>query len=68
MATNGTEVRVGAGVYTPSKRTEPGDPRTATFQLINGVEIYGGFAGTEDPATFDLAARGESAITRHHRD
>ena len=37
------EIWVAAGIYTPSGRTL----RTATFQLITGVSIYGGFAGTE---------------------
>jgi len=34
------EIRVAAGTYTPDRGT--GD-RTATFQLLNGVAIYGGF-------------------------
>ena len=48
------EIWVAAGTYVP---TNPGDPRSATFQLANGVLMYGGFAGTEtrrcdrDPAT-----------------
>ena len=39
-----TEIWVAAGTYTP---TGPGGNREATFQLVNGVGIYGGFAGTE---------------------
>lgn len=41
------EIWVAYGTYKPSKRTDPDDPRSATFQLLNGVSIYGGFAGTE---------------------
>ncbi len=55
---------IAAGTYRPSALlsipglpTDPNDPRTVTFQLINGVAIYGGFAGTEDPNTFNLADR-----------
>ena len=40
----GDEVWVAAGVYKP---TDDENDRSATFQLIDGVEIYGGFAGTE---------------------
>ncbi len=48
------EVWVAAGTYRPSEERDPGSPRTATFQLISGMGIYGGFAGGE--------------ISRHQRD
>ena len=41
------EIWVANGTYKPSKRTDPDDPRSATFQLIDGVALYGGFAGSE---------------------
>jgi hypothetical protein len=40
----GDEIWVAAGVYKPT--ADPAQ-RTATFQLKNGVALYGGFAGTE---------------------
>ena len=42
------EIWTAAGTYRPSKRTDPDDPRSATFQLLNGLGIYGGFAGWEN--------------------
>ena len=44
-AVPGQEIWVAAGTYKPS--SDPAD-RTATFQLKNGVAVYGGFAGTEN--------------------
>jgi parallel beta-helix repeat protein/predicted outer membrane repeat protein len=43
VAHPGTEVWVAAGTYKPTTGTD----RTATFQLKDGVGVYGGFAGTE---------------------
>lgn len=43
-AMKGDEIWLQAGVYTPSLST---DYPTLTFQLKSGVELYGGFAGTE---------------------
>lgn len=43
----GAEIWVAAGTYLPSADVsgdpDPADPRTKTFQLRNGVAIYGGF-------------------------
>ncbi len=50
--TGGDTIRVAAGTYTPDK-DEGGNvthtDRTATFQLVNGVELYGGYAGVPGP-------------------
>ena len=43
VATSGDEVWVAAGVYTPTA----GIDRAATFALLNGVGLYGGFVGVE---------------------
>ena len=44
------EIRVAQGIYKPDQgaNQSPGD-RQATFQLINGVTIKGGFAGFSEP-------------------
>jgi hypothetical protein len=44
-AVSGQEIWAAAGTYKPT--TVDPDPRKATFQLIDGVALYGGFAGTE---------------------
>jgi len=44
---NCTEVWVAEGIYRPSTRTDFDDPRSATFHLNDGLQLYGGFAGTE---------------------
>jgi len=59
-AVAGTEIRVGQGVYKPDQDeaggVTPGD-RTATFQLLGGVALMGGYAGTDapDPDERDIA-------------
>ena len=65
------EVWVAAGVYRPARRTDSADPRTATFKLINEVEIYGGFDGSEtsrqgrdpNPATNGTVLSGDIGTT-----
>ena len=49
------EILVAGGTYTPDKGAEqtPGD-RMATFQLINGVTLSGGYAGAADPNARDI--------------
>jgi len=51
-AWSGDEIRVAEGIYTPDSNSR--DPngsgdRTATFQLISGVILKGGFAGFGEP-------------------
>ncbi|TVR84689.1 MAG: hypothetical protein EA409_00485, partial [Saprospirales bacterium] len=59
LCTNVTQIWVAAGTYYPSDSSglTPINPRNATFHLKNGVAMYGGFEGTEDPLTFDLGDR-----------
>ncbi|MBN1358941.1 MAG: right-handed parallel beta-helix repeat-containing protein [Sedimentisphaerales bacterium] len=55
------EIRVAQGVYRPDRGLgiTPGD-RSASFELMNGVTIKGGYAGTgrPDPHARDLGAYG----------
>jgi len=48
IASSGSEIWVAAGVYYPDEgESQLDDNRNATFTLIDGVSIYGGFDGTE---------------------
>ncbi len=47
LAFYGDDIWVAAGTYKPTA----GSDRNATFQLVNGVGVYGGFAGTETART-----------------
>ena len=49
-AVAGDEIWVAEGTYKPTYEFIPGDPRSATFQLKNGVALYGGF----DPSMGDV--------------
>lgn len=44
-----TEIWIAEGTYTPTRTAtdSQGPVQTATFSLVNGVSLYGGFAGTE---------------------
>jgi hypothetical protein len=44
-ASSNTEIRVAEGVYYPTPTTD----RTLSFQMLNGVEVLGGFAGFGEP-------------------
>ena len=52
VAVAGDQIWVAAGTYLPSKETEPGNPRTVTFQLISGMELYGAFPPGGGDGTF----------------
>jgi hypothetical protein len=72
----GDEVQVAAGTYRPSARTDAADPRSATFQLANGVRLLGGYpngGGTaRNPSanvttlSGDLGARGDADDNAYH--
>lgn len=56
VALDGDQIWVAEGVYTPATSVPSADP-TVTFELVDGVEVYGGFAGTESTlAERDTAA------------
>ena len=57
VATPGAQVWIAQGKYFPSLPTDPGDPRSATYLLVDGVALYGGFVGFES----SLAQRGDPA-------
>jgi predicted outer membrane repeat protein len=52
-AVSPNEIWVAAGTYYPTSGTD----RSISFVMKNNLAIYGGFDGTEDPLTFDLADR-----------
>src|SRR5690606_15219303 len=46
-AVNGDEIWVATGTYYPTKQVGGTGERFRTFQMKNGVAIYGGFTGDE---------------------
>ena len=56
-AVAGKQIWVAAGTYKPSNEVGGSGDRYRTFQMKNGVAIYGGFTGTE----YDLSQRDISA-------
>ena len=65
---NITEIHVAQGTYRPAARTDPNDPRSATFTLLDGVAVRGGYAGLvapdhdlRDPRVFTTTLSGDLA-------
>lgn len=56
------QIWVAAGSYRPDRGT---NDRAATFQLLNGVEILGGFSGYETMASQRDPTRFETILTGH---
>ncbi len=46
-AVSSDEIWVAKGTYLPSVKVVGSDDRAKAFQMVDGVSIYGGFAGTE---------------------
>jgi parallel beta-helix repeat protein len=59
VAGDGNDIWVAEGTYKPAG---PGGNRTATFQLISGVGIYGGYpsgGGSRDPSIYETILSGD---------
>jgi hypothetical protein len=59
-AASGQEIWAAAGVYTPTTVTTN---RNATFQLVSGVAVYGGFSGTETLRTQRVPAANTTILS-----
>ncbi len=42
------EVWIAEGTYTPTRRLVENDPRSVVFRILDGVSMFGGFAGNEN--------------------
>ncbi len=55
-----TGIAVANGTYYPDEDKDSGhsnNTRTESFELVDGLALYGGFAGTEDIFDFDIGTR-----------
>ncbi len=77
VATSGYEIWVAQGTYRPDRDTNhPGgtNDRTATFQLINNVAIYGGFPSgggqwaSRDPNIYETILSGDIGVANDIND
>ena len=63
-----SQIWIAEGTYKPSAELEPGDTRSASFCLVDGVTIYGGFTGTEsvlaerDPSAHETILSGDIGV------
>jgi hypothetical protein len=64
-AVQGKEIHVASGLYKPTARTVATDPRSVSFRVEPGIEIVGGFRGTEalgagpEGTPFDVVLSGD---------
>lgn len=65
VAQPGSEIWVAAGIYNPDRGT---DVREASFQLKNGVSLYGGFSGTETRRYQRKPSRNETILSGDLKD
>jgi hypothetical protein len=56
-AVAGDDIWVAAGTYRPTAEHGGSGGQYRSFQMKNGVAMYGGFAGVESPGSFDLGDR-----------
>ena len=67
---------IAEGIYLPSTEADPDRPRNATFSLLDGVGLYGGFAGTEttlqerpaDPTDHETILSGDLGVAGDDTD
>ena len=65
---------IAEGTYKPSEEPQPGSPRSASFSLVDGVTLYGGFAGTEtrfeerDVSTYITTLSGDIGVVDDSSD
>ena len=64
-AAAGDEIWVAAGIYKPTKLETAGYPRSATFQLISGVALFGGYGG-ETILSGDIGTVDDSSDNCYH--
>ncbi len=63
------EIWLKGGTYTPTQRSDPADPRSASFVIPDGVSVTGGFDGTESssrhraPATPPTVLSGDIGVS-----
>lgn len=57
QASAGQQIWVAAGSYHPARKTGGNTDFHYAFVMVQGVEIYGGFAGNENPENFHLNQR-----------
>jgi len=65
VASSGDQIWMAQGTYTPSDTGGSNESQEASYRLIAGVEIYGGFVGSEtnlgerDPSTYVVVLSGD---------